>query len=77
MRFELLAVFDFTDSPTKYHPAQGPYWPHPPKANLMGLGTLAFRIGVASRPAMVANNKRVQVAIVKNGLDIAGLNARA
>lgn len=26
---------------------------------------------------MVANNKRVQVAIVKNGLDIAGLHARA
>ena len=37
----------------------------------------AFCVSVAGGPAMVANNKWVQVTIVKNGLDIAGLHARA
>ncbi len=86
MRFELLPVFDSTDSPDKNHPCAGfaldtnpPCWegfnpfPHEPGDVL----DRAFRISVAGSPAMIANNKRVQVAIVKNGLDIAGLHARA
>lgn len=86
MRFELLLVFDSTDSPNKYHPCAGfvldtkppcsegfnPF-PHKPS----GLGKRGLRVSVSGSPAMVANNKRVQVAIVKNGLDIAGLHARA
>lgn len=85
MRFELLLVFDFTDSPDKNHPCAGfaldtnpsNRWAwhrlEPPDV----LDLRAFYIGVAGGPAMVANNKRVQVAIVKDGLDIAGLHARA
>ena len=86
MRFELLAVFDSTDSTDKNHPCAGyvldtkppcsesldPF-PHKPS----GLGRWVLRVSIAGGPTMVANNKRVQVAIVKNGLDIAGLNARA
>ena len=86
MRFELLHVFDSTDSPDKNYPCAGyvldtkppcsegfnPF-PHKP-SGLCGRG---LRVSVAGSPAMVANNKRVQVAIVKDGLDIAGLHARA
>lgn len=36
----------------------------------------AFYIGVAGSPTVIANNKRIQIAIVKNGLDVAGLHAR-
>ena len=43
----------------------------------MCLGVRAFRTGVAGSPTVIANYKRIQIAIVKNGLDIAGLNARA
>ncbi len=86
MRFELLAVFDSTDSPDKNHPCAGfaldtkpPCWegfnPFPHKPG--GLSRRGLRIGVAGGPAMVANYKRIQVAIVKNCLDVAGLNARA
>lgn len=85
MRFELLAVFDSTDSPDKNHPCAGFIWiqTRPTVGLSIGLklpdvlDLRAFCIGVAGGPTMVANNKRVQVAIVKNGLDIAGLHARA
>lgn len=86
MRFELLLVFDSTDSPNKYHPCAGfvldakppcsesldPF-PHKPG----GLCRWGLRIGVAGSPTVVANHKRIQIAIVENGLDIAGLHARA
>lgn len=86
MHFELLAVFDSTDSPDKNHPCAGldldtkpPCWegfnPFPHKPG--GLCRRGLRVSVAGGPTMVANNKRVQVAIVKDGLDIAGLHARA
>lgn len=86
MRFELLAVFDSTDSPNKKPPLRrvcfgykttllGGFYPFPHKPG--GLCRWDLRVSVASGPAMVANNKRVQVAIVKNCLDVAGLNARA
>lgn len=85
MRFELLLVFDSNDSPNKNHPAQGLFWIQTRPTVRLGIGLKppdvldlrAFCIGVASGPAMVANNKRVQVAIVKNCLDVAGLHARA
>lgn len=85
MRFELLLVFDSTDSPDKTTPAQGLFWIQTRPTVGLGIGLKppdvldlrAFCIGVAGCPAMVANNKRVQVAIVKDGLDIAGLHARA
>lgn len=85
MRFELLLVFDSTDSPDKNHPCEGLFWIQTRPTVRLGIGLKppdvldlrAFCIGVAGRPAMVANNKRVQVAIVKNCLDIAGLHARA
>ncbi len=93
MRFELLLVFDSTDSPDKNHPCAGFILDTNPSNRwawhrLVGtprfltkardvLDLRAFCIGVAGSPAMVANNKRVQVAIVKDGLDIAGLHARA
>lgn len=85
MRFELLLVFDSTDSPDKNHPCAGFILDTNPSTVGLGIGLKppdvldlrAFCIGVAGGPAMVANNKRVQVAIVKNGLDIAGLHARA
>ena len=86
MRFELLLVFDSTDSPNKNHPCAGfvldtkppcsegfnPF-PH----NLSGLCRRGLRVSVAGSPTVIANYKRIQVAIVKNGLDVAGLNARA
>lgn len=85
MRFELLLVFDSTDSPDKKHPCAGFILDTNPSNRWLGIGLKppdvldlrAFCIGVAGSPAMVANNKRVQVAIVKDGLDIAGLHARA
>lgn len=85
MRFELLALFDSSDSPDKNHPCAGfildanpsNRWVLPRPKPSSDLCVRRFRIGVAGGPAMVANNKRVQVAIVKNGLDIAGLHARA
>mgnify|MGYP001778643371 CR=1 FL=1 len=86
MRFELLLVFDSTDSPDKNHPCAGFALDTKPPCsegfihfhiNPGGLSRRGLRVSVASGPAMVANNKRVQVAIVKNGLDIAGLHARA
>ena len=43
----------------------------------MCLGVRAFRIGVAGCPAMVTDHKRIQIAIVENGLDVAGLHTRA
>lgn len=86
MRFELLLMFDSTDSPDKNHPCAGfaldtkppcseGFNPFPHKPG--GLCRWGLRVSVAGGPAMVANNKWVQVTIVKNGLDIAGLNARA
>lgn len=85
MRFELLLVFDSNDSPNKNHPCAGFILDTTRPTVGLGIGLKppdvldlrAFCIGVAGGPAMVANNKRVQVAIVKNGLDIAGLHARA
>lgn len=90
MRFELLLVFDSTDSPNKNHPCAGfildtLFWIQTRPTVGLGIGLKppdvldlrAFCIGVAGGPTMVANNKRVQVAIVKDGLDIAGLHARA
>lgn len=86
MRFELLLVFDSTDSPDKNHPCAGLLWiqNHTARRVLIhfhinpgGLSRRGLRVSVAGSPAMVANNKRVQVAIVKDGLDIAGLHARA
>lgn len=86
MRFELLLVFDSTDSPDKNHPCAGfaldtkpPCWEgfnsSSPKPS--GLGRWNLRIGVAGSPTVIANHKRIQIAIVKNCLDVAGLNARA
>ena len=40
----------------------------------MGLDRRGLRIGVASCPAMVADHKRIQIAIVENGLDVANAN---
>lgn len=85
MRFELLLVFDSNDSPNKNHPCAGFILDTNRPTVGLGIGLKppdvldlrAFCIGVAGSPAMVANNKRVQVAIVKNCLDVAGLNARA
>lgn len=85
MRFELLAVFDSTDSPDKNHPCAGLFriQTRPTVGLSIGLkppdvlDLRAFCVSVAGGPAMVANNKWVQVTIVKNGLDIAGLHARA
>lgn len=86
MRFGLLLIFDSTDSPNKNHPCAG-YVPDakPPSSEsldpfphkLSGLGRRGLRVSVAGSPTVIANNKRVQVAIVKDGLDIAGLHARA
>ena len=85
MRFELLLVFDSNDSPNKNHPAQGLFWIQTRPTVRLGIGLKppdvldlrAFCIGVAGSPTVIANYKLIQIAIVKNGLDIAGLHARA
>lgn len=86
MRFELLLLYSILPiRRTKTTPAQGLFWIQTRPTVGLGinlkppdvLDLRAFCIGVAGGPAMVANNKRVQVTIVKNGLDIAGLHARA
>lgn len=85
MRFELLALFDSSDSPGKNHPCTGfildtnpsDRWVLPRPKPSSDLCVRRFRIGIAGCPTMIADHKRIQIAIVKNGLDIAGLNARA